>query len=139
MKPKQLFIGTDGPRNKEEIIKTLIAIRKYTLTEKGKFCVIVPNAQSNTGCYWMYEDFTHKTLFTSGSLLYVLCAAGFKKIKFIDKRGTEGFGFIVRLIRNLFYPIYYANKLFWNKITSSRYHMSSPVIFIGGLKALVER
>lgn len=123
---------------KEEIIKTLIAIRKYLLAKNGKFCVMVPNAQSNTGCYWGYEDFTHKTLFTSGSLFYVLCAAGFKKIEFIDKRATAGFGFFVRLIRNLFYPIYYANKLFWNRITSSGYHISSEVIFTYELKALAE-
>lgn len=124
---------------KEEIIKTLTAIRKYLLTKKGRFCVVVPNAQSNTGCYWFFEDFTHKTLFTSGSLFYVLSAAGFKKIKFLDRRGTEGFGFIVRLIRNFFYPIYYTNKIFWNRITSSGYHMSSPFIFTGELKALVKK
>lgn len=124
---------------KEEIVKTLIDIRKHLLTEKGKLCIIVPNAQSNTGCYWFFEDFTHKTLFTSGSLFYVLSAAGFKKIKFIDKRATEGFGFFVRLIRNTFFPLYYYNKFFWNRITSSGYHGPSPKIFTYEIKALAEK
>ena len=124
---------------KEEIIQNLTAIRKYLLSERGEIYIIVPNAQSNTGSYWFFEDFTHKTLFTSGSLLYVLGAAGFKNIKFLDKRGTEGFGFIVRTIRNLFYPIYYINKLFWNRITSSGYHGPSPIIFTGEIKALAEK
>jgi len=124
---------------KNETIQNLTAIRKNLLTEKGKICIIVPNAQSNTGSYWFFEDFTHKTLFTSGSLLYVLGSAGFKNIKFLDKQGTEGFNFIVRLIRKLFYPVYFINKLVWNRITSSGYHGPSPVIFTGELKALAER
>lgn len=43
---------------------------------------MMPNAQSNTDCYWAYEDFTHYTLFIAGSLLYVLREAGFTNIEF---------------------------------------------------------
>ena len=50
---------------KDEIINTLKQIRENLLKESGKLCLMVPNAQSNTGSYWAYEDFTHTTLFTS--------------------------------------------------------------------------
>ncbi len=50
----------------------------------------MPNAQSHTGCYWAYEDFTHNTLFTAGSLLYVLKMAGFAHIEIIDKDALVG-------------------------------------------------
>lgn len=124
--------------NKNEIIDTLKSIGKYLLKKDGKFCVMVPNAQANTGSYWFFEDFTHKTMFTSGSLLYVLGAAGFKKVRFLDKIGLEGFGLIVRTIRTLFLPLYYINNFFWNRITSSSYHKQSPVIFTHELRALAE-
>ncbi|MGC9101323.1 MAG: hypothetical protein ACP5HC_08750 [Caldisericum sp.] len=41
---------------------------------------MVRNVQSNTGAYWAYEDFSHFTLFTSGSIYYVLKMAGFDEI-----------------------------------------------------------
>ncbi|MBK7438833.1 MAG: methyltransferase domain-containing protein [Saprospiraceae bacterium] len=67
---------------KINIIDTLITIKSYLLAESGSFVVMVPNAQSVTGAYWMYEDFTHTTLFTSGSIYYVLKSAGFQKYPF---------------------------------------------------------
>ncbi len=121
---------------KSEIINTLKQIRGNMLKESGKFCLMVPNAQSNTGSYWAYEDFTHTTLFTSGSLLYVLKAAGYKNIKFLDRNGTDNSSFISKLFKNIFLPFYRAKKRFWNKITSSVYHAQSPEIFTFELKAL---
>ncbi|MBU1152718.1 class I SAM-dependent methyltransferase [bacterium] len=46
---------------KDQVIPTLKLIR-YMLKDGGKLMMMVPNAQSNTGCYWAYEDFTHYTL-----------------------------------------------------------------------------
>lgn len=51
---------------------------------------MVPNAQSNTNCYWAYEDFTHNYLFTAGSFLFVLREAGFTNIEFVDIDGMSG-------------------------------------------------
>jgi len=121
---------------KDEIINTLKLIKENMLKENGKLCLMVPNAQSNTGSYWAYEDFTHTTLFTSGSLLYVLKAAGYKNIRFLDPDGTENSGFISKLFKSIFLPYYRVKKRFWNKITSSSYHAQSPEIFTFELKAL---
>ena len=74
---------------KEKIIPLLIEIKKK-LSANGSLVVVVPNAQSATGCYWAYEDFTHSTLFTSGSLYYVLNQAGFSSLNFLDKRCLSG-------------------------------------------------
>lgn len=49
---------------------------------------MVPNAQSYTGAYWRYEDFTHNIMFTAGSSTYVLRSAGFENIEFLDPDGT---------------------------------------------------
>ncbi|MBL0306338.1 MAG: hypothetical protein IPQ25_09965 [Chitinophagaceae bacterium] len=73
---------------KEKIIDTLIHIRKNLLKKGGVFLLMVPNAQSYTGAYWRYEDFTHNIMFTAGSCIYVLKAAGFENIEFIDPDGT---------------------------------------------------
>jgi 2-polyprenyl-3-methyl-5-hydroxy-6-metoxy-1,4-benzoquinol methylase len=61
--------------DKERIIPTLQILKEKLLNVDGKIFILVPNAQSNTGCYWRYEDWTHNTLFTSGSLSYVVRAA----------------------------------------------------------------
>lgn len=66
-------------------------IKETLLTDKGQVFIRVPNAQSNIGCYWAYEDFTHNLLFTAGSLLFVLCSAGFENIKLIDQYGLENY------------------------------------------------
>jgi predicted TPR repeat methyltransferase len=123
---------------KNEIIETLSAIRNKLLKNGGQFCLMVPNAQSNTDSYWAYEDFTHATLFTSGSLLYILKAAGFSKIQFLDPNGTENSNPVLRIVKNIFLPIYKFNKYFWNKITSSSFHEQSPNIYTFELKVLAE-
>lgn len=120
--------------SKEKIITTLDFIRRNLLQANGKILVSVPNAQSNTGCYWAYEDWTHTTLFTSGSLIYVLRAAGFDCVEFLDIDCLAGKGFISWL-RKPFLVLYKANRYFWNKVTCSYYHEPSPRIFSYEIKA----
>jgi SAM-dependent methyltransferase len=112
-----------------QIIDTLRFIKEQILEPEGKLLLAVPNAQSNTDCYWAYEDFTHFTLFTSGSLYYVLKASGFENIEFLDIDCTLGNGSVKKNIRKFFLWIYRFKKAFWNKVTCSSYHKPSPQIF----------
>ena len=97
--------------------------------------IAVPNAQSNTGSYWAYEDWTHTVLFTTGSLFYVLRAAGFANIEFIDIDCTLEISKIKALIRIFFLIIYKTQIRFWNIITGSSYHQPSLEIFSYEIKA----
>jgi 2-polyprenyl-3-methyl-5-hydroxy-6-metoxy-1,4-benzoquinol methylase len=119
--------------DKRETVQVLRLIRR-ALTSGGSFFVTVPNGQSNTGAYWMYEDFTHETLFTAGSLLFVLRSAGFASIEFLDPDGLNDTRVMVRPIKKLLLGLYKANYLFWNRVTSSSFHAPSPAIFAFELK-----
>jgi len=121
---------------KNKMIENLKAIKECLLSENGKFCVMVPNAQSNTGSYWRFEDFTHHYIFTTGSLVYVLKAAGFTKIDFIDPEGMDDIPSYKRPAVKFFLKLYKLNKKFWNKITISSYYRPNPQIFTFELKAL---
>jgi len=121
---------------KTEIIDTLRAIHNKILYEKGILCIMVPNAQSNTGSYWAYEDFTHSVLFTAGSLYYVLKSAGFNEIEFLDVDGLQHLGFLKKMIKSALLKCYRANRQFWNKVTMSSYHVQSPMIFSFEIKAI---
>lgn len=123
---------------KSEIINTLAFIRSKFLSKNGKLLIAVPNAQANTDCYWAYEDWTHTTLFTSGSIYYVLKAAGFSKIEFLDIDCILGSSKIKSLLRKFFLKLYVANKKFWNKVTCSAYHQPSPQIFSFEIKVKAE-
>jgi len=121
---------------KSEVINQLRQIHKI-LKSGGTLIVMVPNAQSNTGCYWAYEDFTHHLLFTSGSLYYVLKASGFSSVEFIDIDCTAGTRSILkRVARICLLRLYRWNLEFWNKVTGSAYHAPSPKIFSYEIKAL---
>ncbi len=120
---------------KSDIIPTLKIINDL-LKKDGRLMLMVPNAQSNTGCYWAYEDFTHYTLFTSGSIYFVLKMAGFNEIEFIDIAHTEGLPLFKKLFKNLFLKYYKFKINFWNRITSSFFHKPSPVIFGFEIKVL---
>lgn len=124
--------------DKNNIIPTLAAIKHNLLTNIGEIVIMVPNAQSNTGCYWAYEDFTHTTLFTAGSLYYVLKAAGFETITFLDPYCLEDLSLIKKLVKKFFLRLYAINIDFWNRITSSSFHKPSPQIFSFEIKALVK-
>jgi predicted TPR repeat methyltransferase len=119
---------------KEKVIETLKAIKENLLGKDGFFLLMVPNAQSNTGCYWMYEDFTHYTLFTAGSLSYVLNAAGFERVEFVDPYCLLGSTKIGRIIKMFLIKLYEAKNNFWNKVTSSSYHIPSPKIYAFEIK-----
>ncbi len=114
---------------KFEIINFLTLIKNKFLEENGKLLIAVPNAQSNTDSYWAYEDWTHSTLFTSGSLFYVLRASGFENIEFLDIDCTLGTKGIKRAIRKILLKMYIFSKNFWNKVTCSSYHKPSIQIF----------
>lgn len=120
---------------KPEIIPRLQSMRRL-LSPTGKLLVAVPNAQAYTGCYWAYEDFTHEYLFTAGSLLYVLRAAGFSDVQIIDKHCLEGASFPKKVVRIFFSSLYRANYWFWTKITASPTHAQSPDVFSFEIKAL---
>ncbi|CAM3368892.1 class I SAM-dependent methyltransferase [Helicobacter labetoulli] len=121
---------------KERVVEILAHFRKHILKEGGKMFIAVPNAQSHTGCYWAYEDFTHNTLFTAGSLIYVLKMAGFTHIDIIDQDALAGTKGVKRIIRKIFLQLYKLNFAFWNRITNSAFHAPSPQIFSYEIKAL---
>lgn len=120
---------------KDEVIPQLERL-KGLLSPAGALVVMVPNAQSNTGAYWAYEDFTHHLLFTSGSLYYVLRAAGFREVEFLDIDCTAGLPAWKRLPKRALLKAYTANYRFWNRITTSSVHGPSPLVFSYEIKAL---
>lgn len=119
---------------KSKIIDTLISIKTKLLSDKGIFLLMVPNAQSNTGAYWMYEDFTHTTLFTAGSALYVLKSAGFTHIEFINADGTAYLPFYKKIPVKILLWLYRKKQDFWNRMTQSSFHKPSPRIYSFELK-----
>ncbi len=119
---------------KDAVIDILRSLRQR-LKAGGTLLVCVPNAQSNTGCYWAYEDFTHYTAYTSGSLYYVLSKAGFHTIAFVDTDCTEGMSVMRRTIKRALLSIYRAKYRFWNRVTNSATHVPSPDIFSYEIKA----
>jgi hypothetical protein len=78
-------------------------------------------------------------LFTAGSLIYVLRAAGYSQIRFLDPDGLEGMSDIKRVIKKMLLRAYIANKNFWNKVTSSSYHRPSPTIFTYEIKCVASK
>ena len=119
---------------KDQMIPTVRYIYENLLSPKGTYFVMVPNAQSKTGAYWFYEDFTHEFLFTSGSIFYVLKAAGFDEVNFLDPQGVEKNGVLIRSFKLFFLRLYDLNQLFWNLITTSSFHKPSPRIYSFELK-----
>ncbi len=120
--------------DKEIIIDTLIYVKKYLLKEGGIFLLMVPNAQSPTGAYWRYEDFTHTILFTAGSCLYVLKSAGFTNIEFIDPDGTKHLNPLKRFLIKILLSYHRLKENFWSKILQTSFHKTSPRIYTFELK-----
>lgn len=121
---------------KEATVPQLKNIRRL-IKSGGALIVMVPNAQSNTGCYWAYEDFTHHVLFTAGSLYFVLKASGFSSVELLDPECTAGISSPVkRALRRLLLRLYRRNLAFWNRVTGSAFHGPSPQIFSYEIKAL---
>jgi 2-polyprenyl-3-methyl-5-hydroxy-6-metoxy-1,4-benzoquinol methylase len=123
---------------KNMTIAVLRAIRSM-LKDNGFFYIVVPNGSSNTNCYWAYEDFTHHTLFTSGSLIYVIKAAGFSNFEFLDTDCTAGLTIYKKFLKRSFLKLYTFNYRFWNRVTGSHFHIHSPLIFSFELKAICSK
>ena len=121
--------------HKQDIITTLISV-KSLLTSEGRLYLTTPNAQSRSGTYWAYEDFTHEWIFTSGSLKYVLRAADFSDVQFIDIDGTSNSRF--KYIKKVFLWVYKNTNRFWDKITGAAYHPESPNIYTWELKVIAQ-
>ncbi len=121
---------------KDSIIPTLTHFKKHFLKENGTIFIAVPNAQSHTGCYWAYEDFTHTTLFTTGSLIYVLKMAGFSDVKIIDKDAIADTKGLKKSIRKILLWLYKMRTRFYNRITNSAFHAPSEISFSYEIKAL---
>jgi SAM-dependent methyltransferase len=124
--------------DKDIIIDTLMHIKKYLLNEGGVFLLMVPNAQSYTGTYWRYEDFTHTIMFTGGSCLYVLKAAGFNTVEFLDPDGTKYIAFWKRPILKLLLTWHKLKEDFWNTVLQTSFHKPSPRIYGFELKAIAK-
>lgn len=124
---------------KDKMIETIKYIRQYLLEDGGELCIMVPNGQSNVGAYWLFEDFTHEFLFTARSLSYVLNAAGFKEIKFLDIDATEYLPLYKKIIRKIFLKLYSINQRFWNKMTSTTFHKQSKIIYGFEIRVLVKK
>ncbi len=120
--------------DKEKIIDTVTHIKKYLLAEGGEFILMVPNAQSYTGTYWRYEDFTHTIMFTAGTCIYVLKAAGFNTINFIDADGTEHMSWWKKIIIKSLMSCYKMREDFWNYVFQTSFHKPSPRIYSFELK-----
>lgn len=121
---------------KDEMILTLKLIKDKLLKKNGCIFIVVPNAQSATNAYWAYEDFTHNTLFTTGSLDYVLKDAGYKEIEFVDLDGFMGQKEHTIKIKKFFLNIYKRIKKFEMYITNSYYHKPSPISYAWEIKAV---
>ena len=124
---------------KKEMMDTFLSHLKYMIKNNKFLLAIVPNAQSLTGSYWRYEDFTHETLFTSGSLRYVLIKNGFSNIKFLDIYATSKLNVIFKLIRYLTIKIYGLVHKIFLKITGNSYHNFSEDIFTYEIKCLCQK
>jgi 2-polyprenyl-3-methyl-5-hydroxy-6-metoxy-1,4-benzoquinol methylase len=118
---------------KDQVIGVLTRLRGL-LSANGALLVAVPNAQAYTGCYWAYEDFTHHTLYTTGSLLYILRAAGFSNNELLDRHAVAGSRVLRRTVRLAFAALYGLNYRFWKKILGSPTHISSVDVFTYELK-----
>jgi 2-polyprenyl-3-methyl-5-hydroxy-6-metoxy-1,4-benzoquinol methylase len=118
---------------KDQVIGVLTRLRGL-LSADGALLVAVPNAQAYTGCYWAYEDFTHHTLYTTGSLLYILRAAGFSTMELLDRHAVAGSKFPRRTVRLAFAALYRLNYRFWKKVLGSPTHISSVDVFTYELK-----
>ncbi|HBC86809.1 MAG TPA: hypothetical protein DCZ94_07640 [Lentisphaeria bacterium] len=68
--------------DKESLVEFLSDIRE-TLRPDGFIIVSCPQICGFTSLFTLYDDFTHKTLFTENSLKYVLNSAGYVRIEFI--------------------------------------------------------
>ncbi len=121
---------------KDEIVPLLIKIRTEMLAPSGVFFVAVPNAQSHTAAYWRYEDWTHETLFTAGSLAYVLRDAGFRSVEIYDADCMIDARWLWRFPKRVLLGYYRLRYRFWNWVTASSTHKGGCSVFSYEVKAV---
>lgn len=68
----------------EDQLLTLLRAIRESLEQGGKLIARVPNATSVTSLWVRYSDVTHKRLYTSESLSFVLHEAGFEDVSILD-------------------------------------------------------
>jgi SAM-dependent methyltransferase len=122
--------------DKNKVISTLFYIKNELLNNDGKLLIMIPNAQSPTGTYWAYEDFTHNTLFTAGSMIYVLRSAGFNNINFIDVDGLAEVTGIKKILKRTLLKIFKLVEKVKFTSTGATYHKPSPIIYTWEVKVL---
>lgn len=110
---------------------------KNMLAPGGALYIATPNGQARSGGYWAFEDYTHEVIFTAGSLSYVLRAAGFDDIEFVDKDGLENSRF--KLPKKILLSLYRFNSSFWDKVTGAAYHPENPRIDTWELKVIARK
>jgi predicted TPR repeat methyltransferase len=120
---------------KIDVVSTVAHLRSL-LRPMGRLIVAVPNAQAFTGAYWAYEDFTHQTLYTSGSIYYVLKAAGFHDIQFLDIDCTAGLGPIKTVLRRSLRKLFSTYYHLMCRLLVSPTHDPSPNIFSYEIKVV---
>lgn len=123
---------------KDEIVPLLRKIRTEMLLPNGRLFIAVPNAQSNTGPYWRYEDWTHETLFTAGSLFYVLKDAGFRSVEIYDGDCMLDARWIWKFPKRMLLAYYRAQYRFWNWVTASSTHKGGTSVFSYEVKAVAQ-
>ena len=96
-----------------------------SLNNNGVLIVAVPNAQSPLGCYWRYEDITHRTMFTCGSIKSLLRMYGFRNLQIVDRKNTESNNILKKLIKQI--KFYVITFFFWfvSWLSSSSFHNKS--------------
>ena len=124
--------------SKDEVVQVLKHLRDL-LKSDGELYIAVPNAQAFTNTYWAYEDFTHHTMYTYGSLRYILQQAGFTSIEIIDKDALEGSKALIKLFRSFFQKLFYLRYQFWKKILGSPTHINGEESFCWEIKVRVRK
>ncbi|HTW96314.1 MAG TPA: class I SAM-dependent methyltransferase [Candidatus Methylomirabilis sp.] len=124
---------------KEEVISVLTKIYHSLLGENGQLFLTVPNAQASTGCYAMFGDFTHQTIYTSDSLIYVLRAAGFSKISFLDIDCTSEIPPLKKILRKAALFIYKGVIGAINRIPHTYYRPGGVDILSFEIKVIAQK
>ena len=120
---------------KSEVVHTVQSLRNL-LRPNGKLIVAVPNGQAFTGAYWAYEDVTHQTLYTAGSIYHVLRAGGFSDVQFLDIDCTAGLGPVKAVIRRAAWHLFSSYYKLMCRLLVSPTHAPSPNIFSYEIKVV---
>lgn len=92
---------------KEKVVELMEYIY-YALKQDGKVIIKTPNMSNPFGIVSRYQDFTHEAGYNEYSIIYIINAAGFKKISLYPEfYANLGFSRrIMNLIRSFMYQIF---------------------------------